>query len=369
MVKIMIFIDGTWLYANMPKLAQLRGRPDFHIDYGLLPKTLAKAVAEQLRIANPDLVRTHLFGSIAHNYDGADEEAVRRRRDFYNMLREEFHYEIEVFPVNYHGRRLRPDDRDPDDHFEPREKCVDIALATSILFYAAMPHAYDIAIAVVGDRDFIPVFQAARRLGKRIAIASIRGCCAAEYSDPEDSTRVRDMDIIWLDDCIDKLELRYEPQQLICESPFHAGDRRVWTTFRPRKGQRFYCDACRRTFHEQQGIPEETASDHTLSYSPQFSAGPGPELIQEQVVGSIKSIKREKGYGFIAASDGNDYFFHLSELEDGLAWETLEENTEVQFEVKAKPSGGRAGAAARVSLVRRPQVSEANTSPFEPEEA
>ncbi len=369
MLKIMVFIDGTWLYANMPKLAQLRGNPDFHIDYGLLPTTLAGSVADQLRMSDPDLVRTHLFGSIAENYDPRDEEAVRRRRDFYRMLKEEFHYEVDVFPINYYGHRLRPDDRDPDDLFEPKEKCVDIALATAVLFYAAMPYAYDIAIAVVGDRDFVPVFQAVRRLGKRVAIASIRGCCAAEYFDPEDRARLRDLDLIWLDEMLDKLELRYEPQLLLCESPFHSGDRNVWTTFRPRKGQRFYCDACRRIFQEQHGIPEEEGmTNYTVPYGPGMSTLTQQDPPSERMTGSIKTIKREKGYGFIAAEDGSDYFFHLTELVEELDWETLEENMAVKFDIKAYPSENKAGAAARVTPIHSQEPSELSMEDEEPED-
>ncbi|MFH1737745.1 MAG: cold shock domain-containing protein, partial [bacterium] len=277
------------------------------------------------------------------------------------MLKEEFHYEVDVFPINYYGRRLRPDDRDPDDRFEPKEKCVDIALATSVLFYAAMPYAYDIAIAVVGDRDFIPVFQAVRRLGKRVAIASIHGCCAADYFDLEDRAHLRDLDVIWLDDLLDKLELRYEPQLLICESPFHSGDRKVWTTFRPRKGQRFYCDTCRREFQEQHDTnDEEDESGHNLSYDPEMPVFTQEECYQDneeetppgdRMTGCIKTIKRDKGYGFIAAEDGKDYFFHLSELAEELDWETLEEDTPVQFDTKTCPSEGKAGAAAHVTLI------------------
>ncbi len=351
MLKIMIFIDGTWLYANIHKLAQLRGDPDFHIDYGLLPMTLAEAVGEQLGNTAMDLVRTHLFGSIAENYDPADEDAVRRRRDFYSMLKEEFHYHVEVFPINYYGRRLRPDDRGPSDHFEPKEKCVDIALASSILFNGAMPHAYDIAIAVVGDRDFVPVFQAARRLGKRVAIVSIRGCCTSIFFDSEDRAGVRDTDVIWLDDMLEKLELRYQPQQLLCESPYHSGERYVWTTFRPRKGQKFYCDTCRKVFQEQRAAMEDAVADPDLLCEPEFAGQSSDNSPQELLGGNIKTIKREKGYGFIAADDGNDYFFHLSELEQGLVWESLEESMSVHFEVKSIPSGGRAGSACRVAAI------------------
>ncbi len=81
--------------------------------------------------------------------------------------------------------------------FEPKEKCVDIALATSMLFSAAMPNAYDVAVAVLGDQDFKPVLQSVRRLGKRVAIASIQGTCAEDLQDPRDEARVRDFKLIW----------------------------------------------------------------------------------------------------------------------------------------------------------------------------
>src|SRR5437899_1040965 len=149
------------------------------------------------------------------------------------------------------GRRLRRQDRDPNDSFEPKEKCVDISLATSMLYFAAVPQAYDIAITVIGDQDFKPVLQHVRRLGKRVAIASIRDSCAPELADSRDEARVKDFDVIWLDDLVEKLELKYERHQLQCEGPAHKGNRLVWTTFHPRKGQRFYCDACREEFNRQ----------------------------------------------------------------------------------------------------------------------
>ena len=65
--------------------------------------------------------------------------------------------------------------------------------------------------------------------------------------------------------------------------------------------------------------------------------------------GSIKTIKRDKGYGFISADDGNDYFFHATALCEGVDWEILKENTPVQFMVKTVPSVEKAGAAMDVS--------------------
>ena len=219
MPKIMLFIDGTWLYYNTAKLSEAYGQLDFRIDFGKLPAVLAETLTKQLPAGDVDIVRTYLFGSYAANYDLRDDESVQRRRDFFEMLKEEYHYEVEVYPVNFQGRRLRKADRDPIDTFEPQEKCVDIALASSMLYMAAVPGAYDIAVAVVGDQDFIPVLQYVRRLGKRVALASIKASCSPELSDPRDEARVKDFDIIWMDELLPKLELKYEWHQYSANRP------------------------------------------------------------------------------------------------------------------------------------------------------
>ncbi len=151
MAKAMIFIDGTWLYTNTPRLSELANRKDYHIDFGKLPKVLGDKVAERIGY-EVDVVRTYLFGSYANNFDRRDADAVQRRLDFFNMLREEHHYEVETFPINFFGRRLRRIDREPGDNFEPREKCVDIAMATSMLVQAYQ-QGFDIAIGLLGDLD------------------------------------------------------------------------------------------------------------------------------------------------------------------------------------------------------------------------
>ena len=57
---------------------------------------------------------------------------------------------------------------------------------------------------------------------------------------------------------------------------------------------------------------------------------------------------RDRGYGFIAADDGRDYFFHVNALEAGLEFDELQPDLAVSFEVKSGPVRGRAGAAASV---------------------
>jgi cold shock CspA family protein len=344
MIKAMVFVDGTWLYSSTPRLAEDSAKPDLHIDYGLLPKVLAEKVAAGLRVSELDVVRTNLFGSYAVNYDLRDEEAVQRRLDFFSMLREEFHYAVEVFSINFRGRRLRKKDRDPGDDFEPREKCVDIALATSLLYNAAIPHAYDVAIVVVGDRDYVPVLEHVRRLAKRVAIVSIRGCCAAEYIDPEDRARVRDADVLWLNDIVGEIELTYEPRALECQSYLHVGEKSVLSTFRPRKGQFFYCDECRARFTEQKAEAER----EFVAGAPGTEASePRSEPPQGAIAGRVERVLADKGYGFLKGGDGRQYFFHLTDLE-GILWREVAPGVGVSFQVKKEPAGGKAGAAGTV---------------------
>lgn len=340
MGKVMIFIDGTWLYLSTSKLSQEYGGKEFHIDYGKLPKVLAQRICEIMDMPEVDIVRTNLFGSNAVNYDLRDEDYVKSRSDFFNMLKQEYRYEVEIFPVDFRKRRIRKSDRDPLDDFEPKEKCVDVALATSMLYYAAIPYAYDVGLAIIGDRDYIPMLQHVRKLGKRTLIASIKKNCALEFSDPIDKTRIKDGDIIWLNDLIEDIELKFESQQLLCNSPLHVGDKKFWTDYRPRKGEKIYCPDCRKKFAEQKtkAMEEYVANNG-------YTDADAPAVFTERILnGTIKKIIYDKGYGFISGEDKNDYFFHISDLTD-IEWHQALENLKVQFAVKQYPANGKSGAA------------------------
>jgi cold shock CspA family protein len=342
----MLFIDGTWLYSNLPRLAQVYRKPDFHVDFAKLPQVLAGELGHQLGSDDVQVVRTHLFGSHASNYDLRDDDSVQRRLDFFAMLKEEYHYEVETFPINFRGRRLRREDRDPADPFEPKEKCVDISLATAMMYYAAIPFAYDIAVAVIGDRDFKPLLEHVRRLGKRVAIASIRNSCAPEFADPRDEARVRDFDMVWLDDMLPRLELKYDPHQLECQSPTHRGERLVWTTFHPRRGQKFYCDACRAEFARQKNEAQQQLVSSELDAIPV-----GDDLtlpVGQTLIGKVKRKLSDRGYGFLQTVDGKDYYYHFTDLAPDVDYDALLENQIVEFEVKKEPSGTKAGAAQNV---------------------
>ena len=61
--------------------------------------------------------------------------------------------------------------------------------------------------------------------------------------------------------------------------------------------------------------------------------------------GTIKKIVQDRGFGFIAAADGKEYFFHRSNIESD--FEALRGGEAVTFQVEAGPKGPR---AARVRL-------------------
>ena len=65
-----------------------------------------------------------------------------------------------------------------------REKCVDIALAVDMLHYATVPGAFDVAVLVSGDADFLPALVRTRQRGKRVAICSLRNSASSSFETP-----------------------------------------------------------------------------------------------------------------------------------------------------------------------------------------
>ena len=58
--------------------------------------------------------------------------------------------------------------------------------------------------------------------------------------------------------------------------------------------------------------------------------------------GTIKKVVADRGFGFITADDGKDYFFHRSGLEPSLDFDRLSGGEKVEFEIESSPKGPRA---------------------------
>jgi len=58
--------------------------------------------------------------------------------------------------------------------------------------------------------------------------------------------------------------------------------------------------------------------------------------------GNIKKVVSDRGFGFIAAEDGKEYFFHRDSLQAPLNFDRLNGGETVKFDVQASPKGPRA---------------------------
>ena len=58
--------------------------------------------------------------------------------------------------------------------------------------------------------------------------------------------------------------------------------------------------------------------------------------------GTIKKVIADRGFGFIAAEDGKEYFFHRGGVQAPLDFDRLVGGEPVSFEIEQSPKGARA---------------------------
>lgn len=58
--------------------------------------------------------------------------------------------------------------------------------------------------------------------------------------------------------------------------------------------------------------------------------------------GTVKKVVSERGFGFITADDGKEYFFHRSAVDASLSFDRLAGGEKVEFRVEPSPKGDRA---------------------------
>jgi CspA family cold shock protein len=73
-----------------------------------------------------------------------------------------------------------------------------------------------------------------------------------------------------------------------------------------------------------------------------------PPTVREDIwrsivtTGTIKKVVSDRGFGFIAAEDGKEYFFHRDGLTASIDFDRLAGGEKVQFDVEQGPKGARA---------------------------
>jgi len=134
--RVMIFIDGPNLYAARKQLG-------FKIDYFKLIKELANG---------RQLIRPYFYTA----YNPFDENDKEQMMKFLRVL-EGGGFSVKAVPLKRREGRLV-------------EKGVDVALVTDML-RLAFNNAYDTAILVSGDADFLEAVRSIKALGKRVEVA------------------------------------------------------------------------------------------------------------------------------------------------------------------------------------------------------
>ncbi len=342
-VRTMMFIDGTWLAVTANRMADQLGyakRVGGPLRFGALPLLCAEHVARQLPSGDPlDVVRTHYFASIATNYDPVDDDAVQRRSEFFDALRRQHRYEVYRYDIDYRGGRVRRAQRPDEQTYEPREKAVDVGLATALLEMTALS-AFDIAIVVGGDRDFVPALQAVRRLGKRVAIVSARGSCPREFYDPNDPLRLRDFDPIWLDDLWPKLVNTPE----LTSSHFAQPEPSVTQE---------HTDSADHNEPADVEVPQLVVAMADEPVPVTASVSPKPDDDAGTVHALVTKV-HPTGYAFARDEEGLDYYFRREDLGHGDMFDDLTTwKTRVHLTLSAAARPGNAGRARAVTIAQQ----------------
>ena len=66
--------------------------------------------------------------------------------------------------------------------------------------------------------------------------------------------------------------------------------------------------------------------------------------------GTVKKVISDRGFGFITAEDGKEYFFHRGALDTSLDFDRLTGGEKVEFNIEQSPKGPRASSVHAASV-------------------
>ena len=223
-LKAMVFIDGGWLYRSRTALFEKLGEENgFEIDYAKLPKVLCEDVANHLD-EDISLVRTNYFGTIPSSRSGFN---TSKQYSFYDFLERSCGYETDIHEIEVGAGNERSDD-----------SWTKMALVSSLLYYAAISGAYDVAIVIGDDPDLAPAIRRVRLLGKRVQIVGVSKPDGSKTETLFSKTRVCDFPPIYLDDHAADVRLVRERRMRVCKQ-CGAEEETTWA------GPDFFCSNCR----------------------------------------------------------------------------------------------------------------------------
>lgn len=116
---------------------------------------------------------------------------------FYQMLKEKLHWETVVFPL---GSKTVKCKKCGGSWCTYTEKGVDVAIATTMLTHA-INRAFETAILVSGDKDYLETVKVVKNMGLRVEIVSFRNSLSQELANESSSP------VLYFDDIRSNIEL------------------------------------------------------------------------------------------------------------------------------------------------------------------
>jgi uncharacterized LabA/DUF88 family protein len=119
-----------------------------------------------------EIWQTHIFAS-------EHDPPLSNENSFYQFLKEELRWEVSLYPLGIKTITCVSCDHR---HTVPAEKGVDVGLATRMLMLG-INQAYETAILVAGDRDYLETVKFIKGLGLRVEVIAWRGGLSDDLAD------------------------------------------------------------------------------------------------------------------------------------------------------------------------------------------
>ena len=175
-MKVMVFIDLHNFRINLQNLYSGWGQDAPRLDY----LKLSSEIVKKISIPNATLVKTYIFAS-------KPEEKLLdlpNYASFYNWLKgiKNAPY-LEVIEGSQVARRTNKEveiDIHNQTTFTTVEKGTDVNIAVNMIS-KAYTNAYDVAVLISGDTDYVPVIQQLNNIGKVVVLATLRNQNVNKY--------------------------------------------------------------------------------------------------------------------------------------------------------------------------------------------
>ena len=158
--RVMIFIDGSNFLAGLDDF-QKEKKEIFQFDCSGLIHLLLRKTRAGRRFISFELIKTNYYGS-----QSLPDTMKAKRKEERTVTPDYVKSILENLKANHVKLILKQ-------RLRGKEKGVDIALAVDMLSMA-YSNAYDYAIVVSGDADFINAIEELKRYGKIVYVASFK---------------------------------------------------------------------------------------------------------------------------------------------------------------------------------------------------